>query len=198
MDSIMAILESVMGARDPYTVVHQQRVTQISLAIGEEMGLEQKVLANLEIASRMHDLGKISVPMAILSKTATLSFSETSMVRRHPIEGINILNAFNYPVSTFLPILQHHERLDGSGYPFGLSGDDILLEARILAVADVVDAISFPRPYRPSLGIEKALNELCQNKGTLYDQSVVEAFDNLYANKKFHELFAFEEIREAA
>ena len=198
MDSIVATFESIMGARDPYTVAHQQRVTQISLAIAEEMGLEPKRLTNLEIAARMHDLGKISVPMAILSKTATLSVSEIAKVRRHPIVAFNILKACNYPVSTCLPILQHHERINGTGYPFGLSGEDILLEARILAVADVVDSISFHRPYRPSLGIENALNELCQNKGTLYDQSVVEAFDRLYSINRFDNFFISEDFREAA
>jgi HD-GYP domain-containing protein (c-di-GMP phosphodiesterase class II) len=197
MESIVTAFESVMGTRDPYTVAHQRRVTQISVAIAEEMGLEPKRLINLEIAARIHDLGKISIPMSILSKTGKLSVSEMVEVKRHSIVGVNILRAFNYPVNVFLTIMQHHERINGTGYPFGLSGEDILLEARILAVADVVDAISFDRPYRSSPGIENALYELWQNKGILYDKSVVDAFDKLYSMDIFGNFFISKDFIES-
>ena len=189
MDSIVQLIESSISARDPYTVTHQQRVAQISVAIAEEMGLEQKRIGYLKIAARLHDLGKISIPMSILSKPGKLSVQETALIKTHPLTGTEMLKPLKLPICTFLTIMQHHERLDGTGYPFGLSGEDILLEARILAVADVVEAMSSHRPYRPSLGIEHAFEELWQNKGKLYDPVVVDAFEGLHSDSTWDTFF---------
>jgi len=189
MDPIVEVLESAMAAQDPYTVTHQQRVAQISLVIAREMGLEEQKISNLEMAARLHDFGKISVPIGILSKPGKLSVPEMAMIKGHPMMGADMLKPLTLPTCTFLTIMQHHERMNGSGYPFGLSGEDILLEARILGVADVVDAISSHRPYRPSLGIQKALDEISQNKGVLYDSSIVDAFGRLYSGNMFGNFF---------
>ena len=198
MDSIVPVIESVMAARDPYTVTHQQRVAQISLVVAREMGLEERQISNLEMAARLHDFGKISVPIRILSKPGKLSVPEMAMIKGHSVAGADMLKPLIIPARTFLTIMQHHERINGSGYPFGLSGEDILLEARILGVADVVEAIAFHRPYRPSLGIEAALGEISQNKGVLYDTSVVDAFRRLYAKNIFVNFFAAKVFRNAS
>jgi HD-GYP domain-containing protein (c-di-GMP phosphodiesterase class II) len=176
MDSIVQVLESTISARDPYTVSHQQRVSQVSVAIAEEMGLGDQRINNLEMAARLHDFGKISIPMSILSKPGKLSVHEMTLIKTHPMMGAEILKPLQLPTAVFLTIMQHHERMDGTGYPFGLSGEDILLEARILGVADVVEAICSHRPYRPALGLVHALDELSQHSGTLYDPRVVNAF----------------------
>jgi putative two-component system response regulator len=176
MESIVQVLEYAMAARDPYTVSHQQRVAQLSSAIAWEMGLEERQISNLEAAARLHDFGKNSIPISILSKPGELSVPEMAMIKSHPAKGCDMLRPLRLPVGIFLTIMQHHERMDGTGYPFGLSGEDILLEARILGVADVVQAISSHRPYRPAIGIEHALDELSQHRGTLYDSMVVDAF----------------------
>jgi putative two-component system response regulator len=189
MHPIVEVLESAMAAQDPYTVTHQQRVAQISLVIAREMGLEEQKISNLEMAARLHDFGKISVPIGILSKPGKLSVPEMDMIKGHPVMGADMLKPLTLPTCTFLTIMQHHERMNGSGYPFGLSGEDILLEARILGVADVVDAISSHRPYRPSLGIQTALDEISQNKGVLYDSSIVDAFGRLYSGNMFGNFF---------
>jgi putative two-component system response regulator len=179
MDSIIQVIESSISARDPYTVTHQQRVTQISVAIAEEMGLGPKRIGYLKMAARLHDFGKISIPMSILSKPGKLTVQEMALIKTHPLTGTEMLKPLKLPMCVFLTIMQHHERLNGTGYPFGLSGEDILLEARILAVADVVEAMSSHRPYRPSLGMENTLEELWRNKGKLYDPEVVDAFGRL-------------------
>jgi HD-GYP domain-containing protein (c-di-GMP phosphodiesterase class II) len=181
MESIVQVLESVMAARDPYTVTHQQSVAQLSTAIAWEMGLEEKKTRNLMMAARLHDFGKISVPIGILSKPGKLSVHEFAMIKSHPAMGADLLKPLTLPTATFMTIMQHHERINGSGYPFGLSGEDILLEARILGVADVVEAMSSHRPYRPSLGIEMALEEISQNRGILYDPLVVDALEKIHS-----------------
>ena len=198
MDSVLKVLESVMSARDPYTVTHQWRVAQISSAIAGEMGLKEEQTRNLMMAARLHDFGKISVPMSILSKPGKLSVPEMAMIKSHPATGCDMLKPLGLPVSIFLTIMQHHERINGSGYPFGLSGEDILLEARILGVADVVEAISSHRPYRPSLGIEMALEEISQNRGILYDPSVVDALGRIESKNMFGNFFAVNVFRDAA
>jgi len=198
MESIVQVLEGVMAARDPYTVSHQQGVAQLSSAIAREMGLEEKRTRNLMMAARLHDFGKISVPISILSKSAKLSVPEMAIIKSHPTTGCDMLKPLGLPVRVFLAIMQHHERINGSGYPFGLSGEDILLEARILGVADVVEAISFQRPYRRPLGIEMGLKEISQNRGVLYDPSVVDAFRRLYSKNMFGNFFAVNVFREAA
>ena len=187
MKSTLEVLESVMATRDPYTVAHQQRVTQLSLKIAEEMGLQKECIMHLEMAARLHDLGKVSVPIDILSKPGKLSVHEMEMIKAHPMMGTEMLKPLKIPLHTSLTILQHHERINGSGYPFGLSGEDILLEARILGVADVIEAMSSHRPYRAALGIEMVLEEIFNNKGTLYDPSVVEGYERLYSKNMGHD-----------
>jgi len=189
MESIVQVLDSTISVRDPYTVSHQQRVSQVSVAIAAEMGLGEQRINNLRMAARLHDFGKISIPMSILSKPGKLSVPEMALITAHPMKGAEMLKPLQLPTYTFLTIMQHHERMDGTGYPFGLSGEDILLEARILAVADVVEAISAHRPYRPSLGIEHALDELSQHRGTLYDPVVVDAFVRQHSRANWATIF---------
>ncbi|HAV10347.1 MAG TPA: hypothetical protein DCX22_01855 [Dehalococcoidia bacterium] len=171
--------------RDPYTVGHQRRVTQLANAIAYEMQLAQSHIEALNIASILHDIGKAYVPAEILTKPGRLSDAEMELVKNHPRVGHDIVKQidFQWPIAEI--ILQHHERLDGSGYPNGLKGDSILLEARILAVADVVEAIASDRPYRPALGIEKALEEIENNRGVLYDSAAVDICLKLCRQKGF-------------
>jgi len=183
MQAIIQVMESALGARDPYTVSHQQRVTRIACAIAAELGLSQERLRYLQIAGTLHDLGKIAVPGEILAKPGKLTDLEFAIIKRHPQVGCDIIKPLNFPAVTTQIMLQHHERLDGSGYPLGLKGEDILLEARILGVADVVEAMCSHRPYRPALGLEVALEEISQNRGILYDSMVVQACLRLYADK---------------
>jgi HD-GYP domain-containing protein (c-di-GMP phosphodiesterase class II) len=198
MDSIVHVIENAMAARDPYTVTHQRRVAQLSSAIAWEMGLETQQTRNLMMAARLHDFGKISIPNSILSKSGKLSAPEMSILKSHPAVGADLLKPLSLPTTTFMTIMQHHERINGSGYPFGLSGEDILLEARILGVADVVEAMASHRPYRPSLGIETALAEISQHKGVLYDPSVVDAVGRLKSNNMLGDFFAVNVFRAAA
>ncbi len=175
---IQAICRTV-ETKDPYVAAHQQRVSQLACTIAKEMGLPTWQIDGIRVAGLLHDIGKITVPTEILSKPGKLSDLEMAMIRDHPKVAYDILKSidFDWPIARI--IVQHHERLDGSGYPYGLSGKDILLEARILAVADVVEAMSSSRPYRPALGVEKALAELARGDGTLYDSDVVRACEKV-------------------
>ena len=173
-------------------------MAQLSLAIAREMGLEKKKTRNVMMAARLHDFGKISVPISILSKSGKLSGLEMAMIKSHPSTGCDMLKPLRLPAGIFLTIMQHHERINGSGYPFGLAGEDILLEARILWVADVVEAMTSHRPYRPSLGIEMALKEISQHRGSLYDPSVVDALGRLKSKNMSGNLFGVKVFREAA
>ncbi len=180
MDAIVQVMESTIGARDPYTVGHQQRVTKLACAIGAEMGLSTDQLRELRVAGSLHDLGKVAIPLGILSKPGKLTDAEFTLIRNHPQLGFDILKPLKLPPHIGQIILQHHERLDGSGYPRGLRGKDLLLESRILAVADVVEAMCSHRPYRPALGLEEALTELRTHRGTSYDPEVVDVCQTLY------------------
>jgi putative nucleotidyltransferase with HDIG domain len=161
--------------RDPYTAGHQRRVAQLALAIGERMGLDPDRLEGLHTGALIHDLGKINVPSDFLSRPGKLSDAAFGVIKSHPDVGAEIVDGIDFPWPVADMIRQHHERLDGSGYPNGLTGAGIILEARILAVADVVEAISSHRPYRPSLGLDAALREIQDKAGTAYDPVVVEA-----------------------
>jgi PAS domain S-box-containing protein/putative nucleotidyltransferase with HDIG domain len=172
--SIQTIANTV-EARDPYTAGHQQRVSELAVAIAREMHLPAEQINGIHLAAIIHDLGKIHVPAEILAKPGRLSEIEYALIKQHPQEGYEILKDVKFPWPIADIVLQHHERMDGSGYPQGLKGDAILLEARIMAVADVVEAMSSHRPYRPGLGIDAALNEIEKNKGALYDVKVVDA-----------------------
>jgi putative two-component system response regulator len=184
VDNIVKVLELAMAARDPYTVAHQQNVAHLAAAIAGEMGLEEKQKRNLMTAARIHDFGKFAVPAGILMKPGELSNLEMAMIKSHPGVGAELLKPLLLPPVISMAIMQHHERLDGSGYPFGLSGEDILLEARILAVADTLDAMASHRPYRPSLGIEMALEEVSRTRGVLYDPEVVDAVMKIYPDHR--------------
>jgi HD-GYP domain-containing protein (c-di-GMP phosphodiesterase class II) len=180
MEALMQVLESTMATRDPYTVGHQRRVSQIACSIGREMGLSEDRLRDLRMAGTLHDLGKFAIPSGLLSKPGKLTSQEFALIKTHPQVAYNILEPVSLPGNTAQIILQHHERLNGSGYPQGLKGEEILLEARILGVADVLEAMCSHRPYRPSLGLDETLDELTRNKGILYDTAVVETCLKLY------------------
>jgi HD-GYP domain-containing protein (c-di-GMP phosphodiesterase class II) len=182
--TVMAIAMTV-EKRDPYTSGHQQRVAELARAIGREMGLPQDRVEGLAIASAIHDIGKISLPAEILTKPSQLSSLEMSMIQAHSQAGYDILKNVQFPWPVAQIVLQHHERLNGTGYPQGLSGDGILKEARIVGVADVVETMSSHRPYRPSMGVDKALAEISAKKGVLYDPDAVEACLTLMGEKHF-------------
>ena len=169
-----------MAVRDPYTVGHQRRVSQIACDIGREMGLSEERLRDLRMAGTLHDLGKIAIPAGLLSKPGNLTSLEFALIKTHPEVAYNILEPISLPGNTAEIILQHHERLDGSGYPRGLQENDILLDARILGVADVMEAMCSHRPYRASLGLAETLDELTRNRGILYAAPIVETCLKLY------------------
>jgi len=182
--TIQAIAVTV-ETRDPYTAGHQRRVADLSRAIAKEMGLESDQTEGIRMAGVIHDLGKIAIPAEILSKPSKLSEIEYRLIQNHSRAGYDILKDIEFPWPVARIVLQHHERIDGSGYPAGLKGEEILIEARIIAVADVVEAIASYRPYRPGLGMEKALDEITRNKGVLYDPIVVEACLRLFNEKNY-------------
>jgi len=178
-------LASAIEMRDPYTAGHQKRVTRLARAIAGEMGLSDERVEAIEIAGVIHDLGKLYVPAEILSKPAKLTELEYAMIKMHAQAGYTILGKIDFPWPIAQIVHQHHELVNGSGYPQGLAGKDILLEARILCVADVVEAMSSHRPYRPALGITTALEEIAQKRGILYDREVVDACLRLFREKQF-------------
>ncbi len=185
MEAAIQAISYTMETRDPYTTGHQKRVTQLACAIAKEMGIGQWQIDGIRVAGLLHDLGKIAVPTEILSKPGKLSDIEFSMIKAHPKVGFDILQnvEFEWPIARI--VVQHHERLNGSGYPFGTKGKDILLEARILAVADVVEAMASHRPYRPALGLDRALDEVARGEGTLYDPEVVRACRRVIGERNF-------------
>ena len=178
-------LASAIEMRDPYTAGHQERVTRLARAIALEMGLDKERVEAIEIAGVIHDIGKLYVPAEILSKPTKLSDLEYSMIKMHAQVGYTILSKIDFPWPIAQIVHQHHEAINGSGYPQGLAGKDILLEAKILCVADVVEAMSSHRPYRPALGIQAALDEITQKRGILYDREVVDACLKLFREKNF-------------
>ncbi len=182
--AVMAIAMTI-EKRDPYTAGHQQRVASLCLAIGRELGLSAERLAGLHIASIIHDIGKISLPAEILSKPAQLNPFEISLIQGHAQAGYDILRSIEFPWPVAQIVLQHHERLNGSGYPRGLTADDILLEARIVGVADVVETMASHRPYRPSIGLDKALEEIEKGRGTLYDANAADACLSVIRGRRF-------------
>ena len=161
--------------KDSCTADHQHRVSTLSVAISKEMDLSEDRSRGIEVAAGLHDIGKISIPSDFLNKPAKLSQMEFDTVKEHSRIGYEVLKGRDFPWPVADIVLQHHERLDGSGYPGGLKGEEILLEARIIAVADVVESMTSRRPYRPALGIDKALEEIKQGAGKLYDSEVVAA-----------------------
>jgi putative two-component system response regulator len=183
-DSITA-MSKMVEMRDPYTAGHQTKVADLSVAIARELKLPEEHVKYLRIAALIHDIGKIHIPSDILNKPGKLRDMEWELIRIHAQGSYDILKSIEFPWPIAQIAWQHHERLNGSGYPNGLGGDQILLEAKILAVADVVDAMSSYRPYRPSLGIDKALEEISQNRGVLYDPAIVDACLKLFRDDSY-------------
>jgi len=182
---IVTALATTVEMRDPYTAGHQQKVDRLASAIAREMGLTKDQIEGVSVAGSLHDIGKINVPAEILSLPGPLTDIQFQIVKTHSQVGFAILRGIEFPWPVAMAVVQHHERLDGSGYPFGLLKPDIILEARILAVADVVEAMASHRPYRPALGVDLALEEISRNRGKLYDAEAVDACVRLFAEKGF-------------
>ncbi len=172
---VIQVIESLIAARDPYTSLHQQNVAEVAITIAKQMELPPDRIFTLRMAASIHDIGKIAIPAEILSKPGKLLDLEYAMIQQHPEIGYAIVSPLKLPRQMDTIMLQHHERINGSGYPYGTKGEQILLEARILGVADVLESMCSHRPYRPALGIESACEELKKNRGVLYDAEVVDA-----------------------
>jgi PAS domain S-box-containing protein/putative nucleotidyltransferase with HDIG domain len=185
LEETVNALASATEKRDPYTAGHQRRVTQLACAIAKEMKMSEELIEGIRIAGLLHDIGKISVPAEILSKPGRLSESEFSIIKLHSEIGYDILKTINFPWPVAQITLQHHERINGSGYPRGLSGDEILIEAKILAVADVVEAMSSHRPYRPARTMKETIDEISRNRDGLYDSQVAEVCLSLFTKRRF-------------
>ena len=186
--STIEAMSKTMEWRDPYTAGHQKRVALISEAIAKKMGWDEERIRGLYLAALVHDLGKIATPSEILTKPSKLSDIEMSLIKEHPETGYAILKDIPFPWQIAMMVRQHHERLDGSGYPHGLKANEILLEARILAVADTIEAISTHRPYRPSLGTDKAIEQITLEAGTRLDPDIVTIAIDLLGKAEFLDL----------
>ncbi|MDP2045457.1 MAG: GAF domain-containing protein, partial [Deltaproteobacteria bacterium] len=185
LDGTVLAVAKTVEMRDPYTAGHQRQVAQLAAAIGEEMGFSPARVEGMRVLGCLHDIGKIAIPAEILSKPGRISSMEFTLIKDHPRVGYEIIKDIDFPFPLAEGILQHHERLNGSGYPQGISGSDIILEARIMGVADVVEAMAHHRPYRRSLGIGPALEEISRNRGILYDPEVVDICLKLFHEKGF-------------
>ena len=185
MQGIVEAMARTLEVRDPYTAGHQARVADLAWHIAGDLGMTRFQIDGIRMAGQIHDLGKISVPAEILSKPTRLTDMEFKLIQNHVATGYDILKDIEFPWPIARIVQQHHERLDGSGYLGGLSGDDIIMEARVLTVADVVEAMASHRPYRPALGIDKALEEIRKQRGTLFDEDVVDVCLNLFESGKY-------------
>ncbi len=185
MTGTIRAVSTMVEIRDPYTAGHELRVGKLAAAIGDEMGLDAERCRGLDIAGSLHDIGKISVPAEILSKPTRLQPAEYEIVKTHAQSGYDILKDIRFPWPIAEVARQHHERIDGSGYPQGLKGEQIILEARILGVADVVESMGSHRPYRPARGIDAALEEIAAGRGKLYEPDVVDACLRLFRDKGY-------------
>jgi HD-GYP domain-containing protein (c-di-GMP phosphodiesterase class II) len=185
LGSTIQVLADTVEVRDPYTAGHQRRVSDLARAIATEMCLVAEQIDGICMAGSIHDIGKLSVPAEILSKPTKLTNIEFSLIKEHSNKGYEMLKAVESPQPLAEIVYQHHERMNGSGYPRNLKGEEILIEARILSVADVVEAMASHRPYRPGLGIDAALNEIDRNKGIFYDDAVADVCLRLFREKGF-------------
>jgi PAS domain S-box-containing protein/putative nucleotidyltransferase with HDIG domain len=185
LQGTVAALGNTVETKDPYTAGHQMRVAQLAGAMARELGWSPDQVRGIQVLSLLHDLGKIAVPTEILSKPGGISPAEFNLIKAHPQVGYDILKDIEFPWPVAQAVLQHHERLNGSGYPSGLTAGEIIPEARVLAVADVVEAMASYRPYRPALGVETALEEITNHKGKLYDPAVVNICVKLFTEKGF-------------
>ncbi|MFH2138061.1 MAG: HD domain-containing phosphohydrolase [Candidatus Omnitrophota bacterium] len=184
METVSALARAI-EKRELYTVGHQQRVTQLACAIARQMELSQDRVNAVEMAGAIHDVGKLNIPIEILSKPSQLSKMEFNLITSHPKDGYDIIRHIDFPWPIAEIVLQHHEKINGSGYPRKLSGGDIILEAKILVVADVIEAMTAHRPYREALSIQEALEEIKHNQGILYDDKVVGACVRLFNEREF-------------
>ncbi len=180
LEEVLQAISAMLEKRDPYTAGHQQRVADLAEKIAIELGLSQDQAHGIRLASLVHDIGKIQVPAEVLNKPGKLSDLEFSLIKLHPQTGFDILKGIKFPWPISEAVLQHHERLDGTGYPQGINADQICIEAKIIAVADVVEAMSSHRPYRPGLGLEAALNEIASQRGKQLDAAAVDACLKLF------------------
>ena len=183
-DTVKA-MAGLVEAADPYTAGHQERVGALALAIATELGLDDDRIDGLRVAGVIHDIGKISVPRQLLVKPTRLTDMEMDLIRGHAEAGYIVLRDIEFPWPVARVVHEHHERMDGSGYPQGLTGDQLLLESRVLAVADVVESMAAHRPYRPALGVDAALAEIRQNRGVLYDPDVADACCRLFEERGY-------------
>ena len=181
-EDIIKAMSFTSEIRDPYTAGHQKKVCELAITIGKELNITEEQLQGVKFAAMIHDIGKISVPADILSKPGKIGINEFEVVKGHSQTGYELLNKINFPWPISDIVHQHHERLDGSGYPNGLKENDILLEAKIIAVADTVEAMTAHRPYRPALGIDKAIDEINTNRGKYFDPNVVDACIKIFNN----------------
>ncbi|MBI4843199.1 MAG: HD-GYP domain-containing protein [Nitrospirae bacterium] len=180
LDCTIEAISRMIETRDPYTAGHQRRVADLSRTIATEMGLPEKQIDGIRIGGSIHDIGKISIPAEILSKPSKLTDIEFALIKTHTQIGYDILKDIDFPWPVANIVLQHHERINGSGYPNGLSGDELIIEVKIMAVADVFEAIASHRPYRPAHGVDVALEEIAKNSGILFDPEVVEICSKLF------------------
>lgn len=185
LEGAVSAMSAVVETRDPYTAGHERRVAQLAAALAAHVGLRDDEVAGVRLAGQIHDIGKIAVPAEILTKPSRLTAVEFNLIKAHPQAGHDIISTIEWDQPVAEVVLQHHERLDGSGYPRGLAGDDILAQVRILAVADVVEAMSSHRPYRPALGVEAALAEIRDGAGARYDTDVAAACERLFTSAGF-------------
>ena len=185
MEGIFEAMASTLEMRDPYTAGHERRVSALACAIAEEMGLAEEQIQGIRFAGLIHDHGKVYLPSEVLGKPRGLSDAETRLLEVHPQICHDILKHIEFPWPVTTIVLQHHERLDGSGYPAGLSSDDILAEAKVLGIADVVEAMCFQRPYRQALGVDRALQELQKGRGTLFEADAVDACVKVFSVNGF-------------
>jgi HD-GYP domain-containing protein (c-di-GMP phosphodiesterase class II) len=179
------VIQAIIGKRDPYQVEHQVEVSRLAIAIAGRMGLKPPVIEGLGIAAQIHDLGKIAIPAEILMRPGRLVEHEYALIKTHPKEGYDILRNISFPFPLADIVHQHHERIDGSGYPRGLKGEEIMIEAKILAVAEVVEAMSAHRPYRSALSLNETLQHIQDNRGILYDPDVVDTCIRLFREGGF-------------
>ena len=177
-------LADAIGLKEVYTPGHQNTVAQLARTIAQVMGLDSDVIDGVRIGATLHDFGIIRIPADILGKPGKLTPQEYEIMKQHPVHGYQIIKGIEFPWPVGRMILQHHERLDGSGYPGGISGDDIILEARIIAVADIVDSMMSDRPWRKALPLETALEEIKNHRGIKYDPAVVDACVEIYTNQR--------------
>jgi HD-GYP domain-containing protein (c-di-GMP phosphodiesterase class II) len=186
VEGAVLAMSHVVEMRDPYTAGHERRVAELATVIGRDLGLDDAELDGLRLGSLIHDIGKISVPAEILAKPGRLSTVEFNLIKQHSRAGYDILSVIDFGRPVAEMVLQHHERLDGSGYPQGLVAEELLVETRILAVADVVEAMSSHRPYRAALGRDAALAEIRDGAGTRYDAEVVASCERMMVDEGFH------------